>query len=368
MRTLGVLTVYDSQGVIDNYLLYYAQSLKEATDDLIIVINGDVNSEGLCNLKQISDRIIVRENTGYDAGGYKAALQKYGKEFVLRYDQVVFSNDTCFGPFIPFKTIFGDMDCKKGDFWGFEYLDLDYLSLMGTFFIVFRKSIMADVFDFYIQLDTENMRRNDVVRIAELGLFYYLINQDYKFICYSSIDNYDMYESPNYCTKQCGVPLMKKRCFDPIKYRRDNCIDLLKHIQEHYDYDITLILDVVKRKYGIIYDINYEFSRKLHIEEIKASNLNTLEEILNFAKCDKEVYIYGTGMYGKLIYERINELVNISGFVVSDDQYKKQVMYDKKIYKYSEICLEECKIIVAIKEAKEIKDQLGYRENVLYLF
>ncbi|MCM1154898.1 MAG: hypothetical protein NC392_05990 [Roseburia sp.] len=369
MQTLGILTVYDSHGIIDNYLLYYAQSLKEAVDDLIIVINGNVDRKGFNNLKQISDRIMIRKNLGYDAGGYKAALQKYGKEFILQYDQVVFSNDTCFGPFIPFKTVFEYMKHKKGDYWGFEYLDNDYLSIMGTFFIVFRKSVMADVFDFYVQLDTDNMHRNDVVRIAEMGLFHFLNAQKYDFTCYSDIDNYDMYQSPNYCTKQCGIPLMKKRCFDPIKYQKDNCIDLLKYISEHYDYDINLILDTVKRKYGIIYDIDYEFSRDLHVEEIKIpGSLNTLEEIINFARCGKEVYIYGTGMHGKLIYERIEKCVNISGFVVSDDQYKDQFMYDKKIYKYSEICFKDCKIIVAIKEANEIKNQLGCRENVLYLF
>lgn len=369
MRTLGILSVYDSQGVIDNYLIYYAQSLKDAIDDLIIVINGNIDSKGFYNLKQISDKIILRANTGYDAGGYKAALEQYGKEFVLQYDQIVFSNDTCFGPFIPFKVIFEYMEHKPEDFWGFEYLDNDYLSIMGTFFIVFRKSAMADVFDFYGQLNTENMHRNDVVRIVEIGLFHYLISQNYKFTYYSDIDRYDMYQAPNYCTKKCGLPLMKKRCFDSVKYQKDNCVDLLKYISEHYDYNVNLILDTIKRKYGITYDLRYEFSRKLQIEEIKVpNNLNTLEEIINFAKDDKEVYIYGAGMHGKLIYERISAHADISGFVVSDNQEKEQFLHEKRIYKYSEIDVEKCKIIVAIKEADEIKIRLGFHENILYLF
>lgn len=369
MRTLGILTIYDSQGIIDNYLLYYARSLKEAVENLIIVINGNIEAEGLHDLYQISDKIIIRENAGYDVGGYKAALEKYGKDYILQYDQVVFSNDTCFGPFISFKSIFEYMNQKTGDFWGFEYIDNDYLSIMGTFFIVFRRSAMRDVFNFYIQLDTENMSRNDVVRIAEIGLFNFLVSRNYKFTYYSDIDNYDMYQSPNYCTKKCSIPLMKKRCFDPVKYKKDNCIDLLKYISEQYDYDINFILDTVKRKYGIVYDLDYEFRRKLQIEEVRLSdNLKTLKEIIDFAQGDKEVYIYGTGMYGKLIYEGISADVFIRGFVVSDNQYKEQFLYGKKIYKYSEINLEECKIVVAIKDACEIKTQLGHNENILYLF
>ncbi len=369
MKTLGILSIYDSQGIIDNYLIYYIQSLKEAVNDLIMVINGTIDLNSLYNLQQISDKIIFRENTGFDAGGYKTALEQYGKSFVLQYDQVVFSNDTCFGPFIPFRTIFEVMNQREGDFWGFEYLDDDYLSIMGTFFIVFRKSAMIDVFDFYTHLNTDRMCRNAVVRVVELGLFHYLTTRDYKFIYYSNIDNYDMYKSPNYCTKQCELPLMKKRCFDPIKYHKDNCVDLLKYISEHYNYDIRLILDTIKRKYNIVYDINHEFSRELYVKEIKIPEvLNTLEDIIKFAKSDKDIYIYGAGMYGKLIYERIREHVIISGFAVSDDQQKEQFLYGKRVYKYSEICNRKCKIIVAMKEADEVKAQLGYHENVLYLF
>lgn len=368
MHTLGVLVIYDPQGIIDDYLIFYTKSLIEAVEDLIIVINGNVEPDGYKNLLNITDKIIVRENKGYDAGGYKAALNEYGEKFFLKYDQVVFSNDTCFGPFIPFKTIFERMNKEEGDFWGFEYLDNDLFSIMGTFFIVFRKSVVSDVYDFFIHLDTDNMSRNDVVRIAELGLFHYLVGKGYKLNCFSSVDNYDMYKSPNFCTIKCGVPIMKKRCFDPIKYHKDNCIDLLKYLFDSSLYNVQYILDVVDRKYNIKYDLEYEFKRNLSLEEIKIPCLKTLKEILGFINNAMDVYIYGAGMYGKYMYERLKDYMNITGFVLSDDQYVDDYINGVKVYRYSDLCLDDCKVIVAIKESNEIRSRIGNHNNILYLF
>lgn len=366
MRSLAILSVYDSQGIVDKYLSYFGTSLMKAVDELIVVINGKVNDEGMTTLEEITDKILVRDNIGFDAGGYRAAMDTYGKEYILSYDQVIICNDTCFGPFVPFKEIFAQMDQNSADFWGFQYVEYDFMSSMGTFFIAFRKNVLNDVYDYLMGLDIDHMTRSDVVRMVEIGLSQFLLDKKYKYVCYSNTDDYDVYKAPNYCIRQCGAPLMKKRCFDPIKYHKDNCIDALKYIEANYEYDIELILSVIKRKYDITYDLEYEYSRVLHTQDIKFPALNsTLEDINLFVQSDKDVYIYGTGFYGKLLMERISACVK--GFVISDERYTEEYVMNKKVYKYSSIKNDDCKIVVAILDADEIKRKLQNRKDVLYL-
>ena len=138
-----------------------------------------------------------------------------------------------------------------------------------------------------------------------------------------------------------------------------------KYLFDSSLYNVQYILDVVDRKYNIKYDLEYEFKRNLSLEEIKIPCLKTLKEILGFIN---NVYIYGAGMYGKYMYERLKDYMNITGFVLSDDQYVDDYINGVKVYRYSDLCLDDCKVIVAIKEANEIRSRIGNHNNILYLF
>ncbi len=116
---LAVFACYDRQGIIDDYIPYLLNDLKENLSRLVIVVNGELTGEGRQKLEALTPYITRRENSGFDAGAWKYALTDYlGWDEVAQYDELLLLNDTFFGPFYPFSRVFEKMAERNVDFWG----------------------------------------------------------------------------------------------------------------------------------------------------------------------------------------------------------------------------------------------------------
>ena len=74
-KTLAVAAVYDRDGIIDDYLIFYLSSLREVADRLIVAVNGKLTGAGREKLMVVADEIYCRPNTGFDFGAYKDVLE-----------------------------------------------------------------------------------------------------------------------------------------------------------------------------------------------------------------------------------------------------------------------------------------------------
>lgn len=118
-QRLGIYFFYDGQGIIDDYVFYFLKEIRPLLNDLYIVCNGTVEEKSLARLRQdISENIILRENSGLDAGAYKAVQQQIGFDQLTSYDELVLMNYTVFGPLTSFDEMFATMAAKDLDFWG----------------------------------------------------------------------------------------------------------------------------------------------------------------------------------------------------------------------------------------------------------
>ena len=118
-RRIAIILCYDRDGVIDDYVLYLLNDLKENLTDLVVVINGELSVSGKERLQTVTDKIYIRENKGADAGAWKDAMCDYlGWGKIAAYDEIVLLNDSFYGPFYPFREVFAEMNGKDLDFWG----------------------------------------------------------------------------------------------------------------------------------------------------------------------------------------------------------------------------------------------------------
>ena len=118
-QRLGIYFFYDGQGIIDDYVFYFLKEIRPLLNDLYIVCNGTVEEKSLARLRQdISENVILRENSGLDAGAYKAVQQQIGFDQLTSYDELVLMNYTVFGPLTSFDEMFATMAAKDLDFWG----------------------------------------------------------------------------------------------------------------------------------------------------------------------------------------------------------------------------------------------------------
>ena len=115
---LGIFFFYDQDGIVDSYVKYLLDGIKNSLDRLVIVCNSKLSTEGYRIFSQFTSELIVRENVGLDVGAYKEAMYHVGWDKLAEYDEVVIFNHTIMGPVYPFEEMFASMNKRKLDFWG----------------------------------------------------------------------------------------------------------------------------------------------------------------------------------------------------------------------------------------------------------
>lgn len=119
MKRLGIFCFYDKDGIVDDYVIHLLSEAKDHLEQLLIVCNGYVDSDGYKRLTQVANEVLQRENKGFDISAYKKGIQHFGWSKICEYDEVILFNDTIFGPIYPFSEMFDEMNKREElDFWG----------------------------------------------------------------------------------------------------------------------------------------------------------------------------------------------------------------------------------------------------------
>jgi lipopolysaccharide biosynthesis protein len=97
--------------------MYYLAQLKTVSADMVFISNSDLNEAQLKRVEPLTSTIISRKNVGFDFGAWRDALNTIGWEKVRTYDEIVFANNSCFGPVFPMGNMFSTMQKSGADFW-----------------------------------------------------------------------------------------------------------------------------------------------------------------------------------------------------------------------------------------------------------
>lgn len=378
-KRLGIFSFYDKEGIVDKYVYFLLNDLATVVKRVIIVVNGKLTSDGLCLFQKFSDEIIIRYNRGYDAGAYAAALKYLGNEEILKYEELVFCNDTFFGPFNSFESIFNSMETKICDFWGLNGFFGVVFQHMQSYFLVFRSSILKEnllIEYFSKNINDNTIRLNDVYCQFEMGLFDFLFRQcEKKYAMYALPCDYDVYRYSYACTKYNNLPIIKKKSFSQIEKDEKNILCTLSYVKYETSYDLNLILDCIQRIYGLYIDIE-------KIKPVKFLELPLLIEVPEPISTEKEIedfcnsrkfYIYGTGMYASKAYWRFaKNNKNFIGFIVSDNRRGDVLeLYEMPIFEYSEISnIQQKNILLGVgpELTEEIYSMFINKERIKRIF
>ena len=108
-KRLGIFFFFDAQGVVDSYVETLLTDMVKNLSELVIVVNGELTAKSYAKLTAFTDNIILRENKGLDAWAYKTAMESYGWDRLVEFDEVVLFNATIMGPVYPFEEMFTEM-------------------------------------------------------------------------------------------------------------------------------------------------------------------------------------------------------------------------------------------------------------------
>lgn len=197
IKRIAIFAHFDSRNRIDNYVKYYIEGLKKVADTIIFVSDGYLFDSEQLKIKHVTDKIIAARHGEYDFGSYKRGFL-YAKEYGLLegVEEVIFANDSCYGPIYPFNQMFNLMSFVGADFWGITQnkfaikkvggqYKTDMNAHLQSYFLVLKKQVfLSDIFCQFIKNIKKEAYKEDIIINYEISLTRMLVDHGYQYDFY----------------------------------------------------------------------------------------------------------------------------------------------------------------------------------------
>lgn len=285
-KRLAIYFFYDRRGIVDRYVPYFLDDLSKNVTEIFIVCNGKLTDEGKKILEQYG-KVLVRENRGFDVWAYKTALETYGWDNLINYDEIILLNNTIMGPIYPFSETFEKMDKKDLDFWGlteyfkikgdpFGYSPYGYLpDHIQSHWIACRRSLVSSK-DFQEYWENMSMIEDYAQAVGKHESIFTKVFADKGYKWDVSVDCEDLRNYSGYPLMMCPrkvleekrCPVFKKRSFFHMEsdYLRnttgEQTTELYDFLKEKTNYDVDFIWETILRnchQYDIVKNMNLTY-------------------------------------------------------------------------------------------------------------
>lgn len=149
---LVLFSTFNATGKVTKNLEFYLRKLHELGSDIVLVDTSPISlKDEIDSIRPYIRQYIWRENFGYDFGSWKVGLLE--REDWKSYEQIVFTNDSVYGPLTPLQPIFTKFANNEIDVWGLtDSYEFDY-HIMSYFLVFQNKVIKSEAFErFWNQL------------------------------------------------------------------------------------------------------------------------------------------------------------------------------------------------------------------------
>ena len=144
-RRTAVLSCFTGNGCLPDTLIYLIKGLREVADNIILIGDCLIYPDELDSLVAYA---YFERHEQYDFGSYQRGL-RYAREKGLLdsgiTDELILTNDSCYGPVFPFSESIDKMEESPCDFWGYSCSNSKshgYAEHVSSYFFVFRRSII----------------------------------------------------------------------------------------------------------------------------------------------------------------------------------------------------------------------------------
>lgn len=240
MKRIAIFAHFDKDNIIDDYVIYYLKELKKNFEIIIFVSDSDLPK---CETDKISD--LVDYIQAYHHGEYDWGSYKYGyliarkNNLLMNADELLFCNDSVYGPVCSLKDILESMENDNCDFWGLYENKVGLNSKiephLQSWFLMMKKVVfLSDKFDDFVLSVKKKDSKLDIISDYEIGF----TKEMSKYFSYSSAFSSDMSNAV-----VVAAPLLLKKSFPFIKavvFKKYNIniktfvpIELKKYIDAH---------------------------------------------------------------------------------------------------------------------------------------
>lgn len=303
MKRIAFYLFWDKDGVVDRYIPYCLEKLREHVEHIVVVSNGPISEGGRAELERVADEVWERDNLGFDVGAYKESLTRFGFDRLADYDELILLNYTFFGPVYPFAEMFEKAGTWDVDFWGItEHAEVDphFFATGGilqrhiqSHWLAVRKSLLAssEFRDYWESMPTitsydESIDRHEARFAGHFEAQGFTWKVAYPYTEFAS-RNPILDAVVQITAERC--PILKRRTFfhDPL-YMSDHAIigrDVIDILERSSDYPLDLIWENVARTMeprvvATNFSLHRIYSDALEITEQQRANLTEMRALV----------------------------------------------------------------------------------------
>ncbi len=375
VKRLAVFFFFDEKGIVDDYIIYLLNDLKQNIDELLFVSNGKLCEEGRAKVIKLTNNILERENKGFDVWAYKEGIEYYGWDKLANYDEIILLNYTIFGPLFPFKMMFDEMNKRDLDFWGItkhHKVDFDAFGTckygyipehIQSSFLVIRNHLLTsnDYQSFWNNMPMINSYADSV------GLYEAIFTKDFMEMGYKGdvfVNTDDLREFTRYplmmmsyeLVKNRKCPVIKRKSFSQSYYDMlsetvgESTMELYEYIRENFDYDVNLIWDNILRTCHMadikdIMHLNYILPLKGH---------NTVEMSNKTPRVGLVMHLYFMDLLDSSLAYAAN-MPDYADIIITTNTEEKKALIDNK---FKDLNCNNFKCIVIENRGRDVSSLL----------
>lgn len=263
-KRAAVFAAYNKEGVIPDYVVYYLKNLKTITDVIVFVSDNEIQSSEIKKIKPYITFSITKPHGEYDFGSYKRGFFYLKNKGILnKIDEIIFCNDSTYGPIFPFEDVFNSMKRKQNiDFWGLT-VNTEIKPHIQSFFYVFKKNVfLSDSFQNFMSLIKKEMNGWAVTLKYEVEFTAYLKKQGFNYTSFVPLVKKPPHKNPYITVLKYGMPLVKIKLINGF-YNEESPIFVMNLIRHFNPQLFSLIIKnqtnghiyLKKRPYSILFKI-----------------------------------------------------------------------------------------------------------------
>jgi rhamnosyltransferase len=271
----------DGEKYLEEYVSFLLADIADNLSSLCVISLRSLDSESKEQLQALPATVFLLPpaNETEPAEWRQAFLALFDPINISSYDELVFFDDSFFGPLYPFRQVFAAMEEKPVDFWGLTEhaeaptpgnttLDKTRLWYLDGSFLVIRSQMLKshDFREYWkeasLPIELEELNNKNALRFSE-----YFAKLGYRWEAYCSTRTKDMGDlEKNTCRyhfqlyrliADYAYPIIKKSAFTIPKDEMLRCnysndiSNSLTYIQKHYHFDTGLIYRFLLRNFNL---------------------------------------------------------------------------------------------------------------------
>lgn len=291
-KRLGIFYFSNTDGVVDDYVEYLIDNMRDYLSEIYIVVGGCLTCEARKKLSAFTDIILTERTLTSRWAGYQLAVQCFGQPLLGKYDEIVFFDNRLIGPLYPLEEMFSTMEKKKLDYW---FLVADNGSRLPDIIVCCGK--LVNSYEFYQYWMDEHEEKDWNSYFGEKGFRYaaYIESPDLLELNERPIIFY-----PKELVAEYGCPFVSIESFElPYQILIDESAgqasyELFDYLKYKKLYDVDMLWSYFLRCFH-----QADIVKNLHLNYIlsgDADNEGDISEILKSRKVAMLIHIYRTDM------------------------------------------------------------------------